>query len=91
VDIGNAFVEWGIFGGIAYLATVVLALLTPVRLYFQSGDWLALAVLGILVVALGAWIGGLYAVAPVVWLLLGWVAKEYANARTGAREATSVA
>jgi hypothetical protein len=78
VDAANAFVEWGLVGGALFLAIVLLALTAPVRLYFRTGDWLALAVLGLLLVALGAWVGGLYAVAPLVWLLLGWTARELA-------------
>ena len=76
VDMANAFIEWGILGGLAYLTLVVSSLAGAIRLQTRRGDGLTLAVVGLLVVALGSWIGGLYAVSPLVWLLLGWTARE---------------
>ncbi len=74
VDISNAFVTLGPLGGALYLITVLLVLYRAVTGYFAGRDAL-LAVIGVLVVALGQWlIGGDYALSPLCWLLIGAVA-----------------
>jgi hypothetical protein len=74
VDVSNAFVGFGVAGGLLFLAIVVMTLRTAFRRYFRTRDPVVLAVAGILVVTLGQWLnGGLYAVASLLWFLIGWV------------------
>jgi hypothetical protein len=79
VDVSNAFVAFGPLGGILYLAIVLLVLYQAVRCLF-AGRWAMLAIIGVLVVGLGQWlIGGNYALAPLIWLLIGAVAGTAAR------------
>jgi hypothetical protein len=72
IDVSNAFVALGLPGGLLFLAILVAAFRGVGRRYLR-GEPLALAVLALLVVMLGQWlIGGLYALLPLFWFLLGW-------------------
>lgn len=74
VDISNAFVALGLLGGILYLAIVIVVLVRAVRGYF-AGRELLLPVIGVLIVGAGQWLtGGHYALSPLTWLLIGWMA-----------------
>jgi hypothetical protein len=74
VDPSNAAVALGIPGLIAYLAVVGIALFNAYSLASRRRDALAIAALGVLVITLLQWLnGGQYAVAFLVWLVLGWV------------------
>jgi hypothetical protein len=82
VDISNAFVAMGPAGGVLYLITVAVVLFLAVRGFFAGREAL-LAVIGVLVVALGQWLtGGNYALSPLCWLLAGAVAASSAAALT---------
>jgi hypothetical protein len=73
VDLSNAFVAFGV-AGVIYLILVVLILVQAVRSYFRGRTEL-LPIIGILVVGAGQWtIGGDYALASLMWLLIGVVA-----------------
>ncbi|MFY9263989.1 MAG: O-antigen ligase family protein [Solirubrobacterales bacterium] len=75
VDISDAFVSMGLFGGLIFLALLVTGIRYAVKVYARDRDGLSLAILGILVVTFGNWLsGGHYAVTPLIWLLLGWTA-----------------
>ena len=75
IDISDAFVSLGLPGGLLYLGVVALSLRLAVVRYTATREPLALAVLGLLVVTLGQWLtGGHYALAPVPWFLVGWLA-----------------
>jgi hypothetical protein len=72
IDISNSFVSLGLIGGLAYLALLVVAFTFAVRAYNFEQDALSLATVGALIATLGHWLsGGHYAVAPLVWILLG--------------------
>jgi hypothetical protein len=74
VDPSNAAVALGIPGLIAYLAVVGIAFFNAYSLASRRRDALAIAALGVLVITLLQWLnGGQYAVAFLVWLVLGWV------------------
>jgi hypothetical protein len=74
VDPSNAAVALGIPGLIAYLAVVGIAFFNSYSLASRRRDALAIAALGVLVITLLQWLnGGQYAVAFLVWLVLGWV------------------
>ncbi len=78
VDISNAFVAFGVFG-VVYLLLVLSILFQAVRGYFKGRREL-LPIIGILVVGAGQWtIGGDYALAALMWLLIGVVATRRAE------------
>jgi hypothetical protein len=74
VDVSNAFISLGTFGGLAYLALVIVLLRAALSLAVDRRDAVTLAALGTLVVTLGQWLsGGFYAVSPLVWFIAGFV------------------
>ena len=82
IDISNEFVALGPAGGLIYVSLIVLAFALAVRTYLAGND-LALPVVGVLIVALGQWLnGGFYALSPLVWLLLGWLAAAAVRSAT---------
>jgi hypothetical protein len=77
VDIPNEFIGLGILGGLLYVAVVVLALRGAIRLALRHREVVSLGVVGILMVGFGQWLnGGYYAFAPILWLLIGAVARR---------------
>ena len=83
VDPGNAGAALGFPGLIAYFAVVGGAFFKAYSLASRRRDALSLAALGVLTVTLLQWLnGGQYAVAFLVWLVLGWVDRAGA-ATTG--------
>jgi hypothetical protein len=81
VDISNEFLALGPAGGILYVSLILLAFALAVRTYF-AGNELALPVVGVLIVGLGQWLnGGFYALSPLMWLLVGWVAAAAVRSR----------
>jgi hypothetical protein len=74
IDISNAFVGLGLLGGLTYLALVISIFTTTIRQHF-AGRPDMLPVVAVLVVGLGQWLtGGHYALSPITWLLIGFVA-----------------
>ena len=74
VDVTNVFVSLGTFGGLAYLALILLVLTAALRVAVERGDAVSLAALGILILTFGQWLnGGFYAVSPLIWLTAGFV------------------
>ena len=73
-DPGNAAVAAGALGFLAYLTIVATGLPLAYREALASRDPVALAALAILAVTLLQWLNGAqYAVAPLPWLVLGWL------------------
>jgi hypothetical protein len=74
VDLSNAFVSFGIGGGVVYALLVASVLWRGIRRAF-TGNPLLLGVLALLLSDLGQWqIGGDYALASLAWLMVGVVA-----------------
>lgn len=81
IDLPNAFVALGIPGGLLYAAIVAFALFSVVRLYFDGND-LALPALGVLLGGFGQWhTGGHYAMAPITFITLAWIARGMTERR----------
>jgi hypothetical protein len=75
VDLSNAFVAYGVAGGLLYGLLVAMVLWRGIRRAF-SGDVAMMGVLALLIVDLGQWqIGGDYALSALAWLLIGVVAS----------------
>ena len=74
VDLSNEFVATGTFGGLAYLAILVLVLIAALRNAVERRDAVSLSILGMLVAIFGQWLnGGYYAVASIVWFSIGFL------------------
>jgi hypothetical protein len=74
VDVSNAFYGLGGLGGAAYLALVLASLWASLKLAVRRRDAVSLACLGALVSCFGQWWnGGFYAVAPLIWFIVGYV------------------
>ncbi len=73
-DIGNAAVAAGALGLLLYLIIAVAGLARAFRVAARTRAPLAVAALGVLVVTFQHWLtGGMYAVAWLPWLVLGWL------------------
>lgn len=78
-DVGAAL---GVIGFLTYVSLMVLAGRRLVHLVFAYQLRGALIAAGILAVCFGHWLsGGMYAVAPLVWFLIGWVDAEWTRRR----------
>jgi hypothetical protein len=74
IDPSNIAVALGLPGLATYLAIVVLGMRRALRRARTRRDLLSLAALGILLVTSLQWLaGGNYAIAPLPWLVLGWL------------------
>ncbi len=75
VDVSNAFVAFGV-AGVIYLILVLLIFFQAIRGYFRGRREL-LPIIGVLIVGAGQWaIGGDYALAALMWMLIGVVATR---------------
>ncbi len=78
VDFLDAFVQLGLPGGVLFALIMVSVLRRVVGLYRRTSDLLMFALVGVLAVTLGQWLnGGYYAVAPIIWFLIGWICHEW--------------
>ena len=79
-DPGNAAVAAGALGFVAYLILVLRGLPLAYRIAARRRDIVAMAALGILSVTFLQWLNGAqYAVAPLPWLMLGWLDRQAAR------------
>src|SRR5207302_10102625 len=85
-DISNSFVSLGFAGGLLYVFSMLVVLVTAVRSYFL-GRVALLAIIGILIVDIGQWTsGGAYALSSLIWMLIGVVAARSIRAPTQPEE-----
>jgi hypothetical protein len=78
VDISDEFTALGLIGGSLYALLVLLVLVHNGRQVMERRGRLHVYVMGALLVTLGAWLnGGFYAIAPLIWLLIGWTARTW--------------
>jgi hypothetical protein len=74
VDLSNMFYSLGVLGGLLYVAVVVTALSCAVAVWKHRRSATELAMLGIALCSLMAWLlGGEYSIAAIVWFILGAV------------------
>ena len=82
LDISDAFIALGLFGGALSLVLIFTAFSRVTRLYWRQRSEAPLLVLGVLIVSFGQWLnGGRYAVSAIIWFLLGWAASEWAKSK----------
>lgn len=86
IDISNAFVGMGLLGGLLFLGLVVGAFWWVIHLAVAQRSAAAVAIAGILIVTLGHWLnGGYYAVAPLIWFLVGWANRAWIDVRLASK------
>jgi hypothetical protein len=72
VDLSNMFYSLGLLGGLLYLTIIVLGVCGAVSLWKNRRESARLAILGIILCTLTAWLlGGEYAIDAIVWFMLG--------------------
>jgi hypothetical protein len=75
-DFSNAFVSFGLPGGLLFLAIFGTAIISVGRRYVRTRDPLALCAIGVAIVTLGTWLNGAhYALVPLLWVILGWATR----------------
>jgi hypothetical protein len=90
VDPGNISIALGIPGLIAYLLFTVYAFRLLYELAARQRDRLALVALGLFSLTVLQWFnGGLYAIAPLAWLVLGWADRRVLDERERAADAAA--
>ena len=83
VDFLDAFIQLGLLGGVLFMIVIVSVLRRVVGLYLRTSDVVMFALVGVLVVSLGQWLnGGYYAVAPLIWFVIGWICREWNQAQS---------
>jgi hypothetical protein len=86
IDMSNVFVSYGTLGGLAYVVVVLTALWYALRQAVERHDGVLLAAFGVLVAVFGQWLnGGYYAVSPLVWFTIGFLAANAASSAARAR------
>lgn len=80
LDVANAFISLGLIGGLLFIVVIVLAFRHTIATYLAKPDAAYLAALGMMLVGLGQWLnGGFYALSPLLWFIIGWATKEFAE------------
>jgi hypothetical protein len=83
VDVSNAFVSLGLFGGLLFIAIILGIFARTIGAYLRQSDPALLAIAALLVVSMGQWLnGGYYALAPLVWFLVGWAVSARSRIET---------
>lgn len=71
-DISDAFVSMGLLGGLLYIGIVIGCFALCWRAARTRRDFASYASLGLLIVMIGQWAnGGYYALAPMLWFVVG--------------------
>jgi hypothetical protein len=80
MDFANIFYSLGFIGGVLYLTIVAWTLARAVAIWKRRRTGVELAMLGVLVCTLTAWmIGGEYSIAATVWFVIGAVDRSHAE------------
>lgn len=86
VDFSNMFVSSGIVGGVLYLA-IMVTVYRRLWSLARSGYWAGTVGLGLITCSLLSWlIGGDYSTTALVWLVVGWSARQHHVAELFTRE-----
>ncbi|HEX9696726.1 MAG TPA: hypothetical protein VGB64_10505 [Actinomycetota bacterium] len=82
LDLSDATIAFGVVGGALYLMIIPLALLQLIRMRNWLPGPMFPAILGMGLVSFGQWLnGGNYAVAPLIWFMMGFADNFYMRAR----------
>lgn len=82
VDLTNRFLATGVVGGLLYLFSMIIIFFSSLRMARLGGST-HLILFGILIAEAGQWLtGGHYAIAPLLWLMIGYLDKTSAPNET---------
>lgn len=77
IDISDAFISMGAFGGLLFLFIILLGFRLAFRYVQEVPHSISLPMMGLLTATVSAWIAlGQYAVGPFVWFCLGAIAQN---------------
>jgi hypothetical protein len=77
-DLPTAFSALGLVGGLLFVSILVLVIRRGSKVYLARRDFVSAAALGVILATLGQWLNGAYySVAPILWLSIGWICREY--------------
>lgn len=80
-DVSNMCAALGVFGGILYVAVILVVLHTLFITWRDRRSFVALVAFGILISQLGYWVeAGHYALGPICWFLIGSVDRATVTA-----------
>lgn len=88
IDISNMIVATGV-GGLMYILVIITTFYKTFSLIQNRKAPENIAILGILIGGFGTWLnGGFYTASIIIWLLVGWIHKQY-SAHRGEKNAFS--
>lgn len=71
-DFSDMFIALGFLGGLTYLVVMAFTVWGVTEYWHHARTTLALIVVGVVLVMLGQWLkGGLYAINPLIWFVIG--------------------
>ncbi len=86
LDISDATIAFGVIGGVMYMGIIAVAGIQLFRMRRMLPGPMWPAVLGMAIVSFGQWLnGGNYAVAPLIWFMLGAADNAYMKVRDAKR------
>ncbi len=89
VDVSNMVVAMGV-GGIIYILIIITTIYKTIYLVIKNKKVEYVIILGIFIGGLGSWInGGFYTAPIIIWLLIGWIHKQYCVIRGEKNEIVS--
>jgi hypothetical protein len=82
-DLGSIFYSLGVFGGIAFVGSIVVAFRAAGLYWHHTRSYAPLVLLGIFVSSNGNWLtAGNYAQSVLVWLLVGCLDRAWRDGKT---------
>ena len=82
LDIGDAFLAWGVLGGGLYVVMIVVGIATAWRVRRALPGPVWIGIWAILLTSIGAWLnGGQYAIGPLMFFFLGATDAAYKRLR----------
>jgi hypothetical protein len=77
IDLINMFVSLGAIGGLLYAIVLGVVVVTAIQYWRRTRTFIALGLLGLLVLTLGQWLnGGYYATTTLLWFCIGTLDRE---------------
>lgn len=82
LDIGDAFLAFGVIGGGLYVATILAAITVASRVRRALPGPVWIGIWAMLLTSIGAWLlGGNYSIPPLIWFLIGAADGAYKRLR----------
>lgn len=82
LDIGDAFLAWGVIGGGLYIVVIMAAITVASRVRRALPGPVWIGIWAMILTSVGAWqIGGNYSIGPMIWFLIGAADAAYERLR----------